>query len=124
MYFMVKHVHLTAITLSILLFVGRFVWSQFDSSILHKKWVKILPHVIDTILLASAGWLCLILSQYPFVNGWVTFKVLGLVSYILLGLLALKWAHTPAVRWAGFIGALVVLGMNAQVAMTKQPLFF
>ncbi len=123
MYIMAKHLHLTAVVLSILLFVIRFIWSQFDASILQKKWVKVVPHIIDTVLLASAIWLCVILSQYPFVQSWLTFKVLGVIAYILLGLVALKWASTAAGRWLGFFGALAVLMATAMVAVTKQPLF-
>ncbi|GGW76011.1 SirB2 family protein [Alteromonas halophila] len=123
MYMMAKHLHLTAVVLSILLFILRFIWSQFDASILQKKWVKVLPHIIDTVLLASAIWLCIILSQYPFVQSWLTFKVLGVIAYILLGLVALKWAKSTPGRWIGFVAALAVLTATAMVAVTKQPLF-
>lgn len=123
MYMMAKHLHLTAVGLSILLFILRFVWSQFAPAILQKKWLKIVPHIVDTVLLASAIWLCIILSQYPFVQSWLTFKVFGVIAYILLGLVALKWAKSTIGRWAAFIGALVVLMATAMVAVTKQPLF-
>ncbi|NDV91047.1 invasion protein [Alteromonas sp. 345S023] len=123
MYMMAKHLHLTAVGLSILLFIFRFIWSQFDASILSKKWVKVVPHIVDTVLLASAIWLCVILSQYPIVNAWLTFKVIGVVGYIVLGLFALKKAKTPVSRWAFFIAALAVLMATAMVAVTKQPLF-
>ncbi|MEG3768137.1 SirB2 family protein [Alteromonas sp. 14N.309.X.WAT.G.H12] len=124
MYMMFKHIHLTAIALSVFLFVLRFIWSQFSPSVLEKKWLKITPHIVDTILLLSALCLCVILNQYPFVQGWLTFKVVGLVAYILLGLFALKWARNAPLKWIGFIGALTWLGLIAKVAVTKQPLFF
>ncbi|AFT77968.1 Invasion gene expression up-regulator SirB [Alteromonas macleodii str. 'Black Sea 11'] len=123
MYMMAKHLHMTAVGLSILLFVFRFIWSQFDASVLSKKWVKILPHIVDTVLLASAIWLCVILSQYPFVNAWLTFKVVGVVLYIVFGLFALKKAKTTMGKWSFFVAALAVLMATAMVAVTKQPLF-
>ncbi len=123
MYMMAKHLHLTAVGLSILFFVFRFIWSQFDATALNKKWVKILPHIIDTVLLASAIWLCVILSQYPFVNAWLTFKVIGVVLYIVFGLFALKKAKTKLSKWGFFVAALLVLMATAMVAVTKQPLF-
>ena len=123
MYMMAKHLHLTAVGLSILFFVFRFIWSQFDATALSKKWVKILPHIIDTVLLASAIWLCFILSQYPFVNAWLTFKVIGVVLYIVFGLFALKKAKTKLSKWGFFVAALAVLMATAMVAVTKQPLF-
>ena len=123
MYMMSKHLHLTAVGLSILFFIFRFIWSQFDSTALNKKWVKILPHIIDTILLASAIWLCFILSQYPIVNAWLTYKVIGVIGYIVLGLMALKKAKTSGGKWVAFVAALGVLMTTAMVAVTKQPLF-
>ncbi len=123
MYMMAKHLHLTAVGLSILFFIFRFVWSQLDANALSKKWVKILPHIIDTALLGSAVWLCIILSQYPFVNAWLTFKVIGVILYIVFGLFALKKAKTTLSKWAFFIAAIGVLMATAMVAVTKQPLF-
>ena len=123
MYMMAKHLHMTAVGLSILLFIFRFIWSQFDASVLSKKWVKIFPHIVDTVLLASAIWLCVILSQYPFVNAWLTFKVVGVVLYIVFGLFALKKAKTTMGKWSFFVAALAVLMATAMVAVTKQPLF-
>ena len=123
MYMMAKHLHLTAVGLSILFFIFRFVWSQLDANALSKKWVKILPHIIDTVLLGSAVWLCIILSQYPFVNAWLTFKVIGVILYIVCGLFALKKAKTTLSKWAFFIAAIGVLMATAMVAVTKQPLF-
>ncbi|WP_408609404.1 SirB2 family protein [Alteromonas pelagimontana] len=121
---MAKHLHLTAVGLSIFLFVLRFMWAQFNPAILQKKWAKVVPHIIDTVLLASAIWLCFLLSQYPLVTGWLTFKLIGVVLYIVLGLFALKKAKTAQGRWLCFIAALVVLASTAHVAFTKQPLFF
>lgn len=124
MYVMAKHLHLTAIGISVFLFIFRFILSQFNSDMLQKKWLKVLPHVVDTVLLASAVWLCVILGQYPIAQGWLTFKVIGLIAYILMGMFALKWGRNAPMRWIGFVGALVWIGLIAKVAVTKQPLFF
>lgn len=122
MYMMAKHLHMTAVGMSVLLFVFRFIYGQMNPSFLQKKWVKVVPHIIDTVLLGSAIWLCVILSQYPIVNSWLTAKVIGVIGYILFGLLALK-SETPVKKWGGFAGALIVLGVTAKVAITKQVFF-
>ena len=122
MYMMAKHLHMTAVGISVLLFVFRFIYGQMNPSFLQKKWVKVVPHIIDTVLLGSAIWLCVILSQYPIVNGWLTAKVIGVIGYILFGLLALK-SENPVKKWGGFAGALIVLGVTAKVAITKQVFF-
>ena len=47
MYMMAKHLHLTAVGLSILFFIFRFIWSQLDDNALSKKWVKIVGHELE-----------------------------------------------------------------------------
>jgi uncharacterized membrane protein SirB2 len=124
MYMMMKHLHITAVVLSVLLFVLRFIWLQMDAQVMQRKWVKIVPHIIDTVLLASAITLCILLAQYPFVHGWVTAKVLGVIAYILLGFGALKWAKSKGMQWGTFVLALATIVFTFKVAISKQPLFF
>lgn len=124
MYAAVKHIHLSVIVISVLLFVLRFIWTVSQSQMMEKKWVKILPHVVDTVLLLSALTLCVLLSQYPFVDAWLTEKVLGLVMYIFMGTIALKIGKTGFMRTVGFVGALSWLAFIAVIAVTKQPLLF
>lgn len=124
MYAAVKHIHLTAIALSVLLFLLRFLWTIRGSQMLHKKWVKVLPHIVDTLLLVSAATLCVLVSQYPFVTPWVTEKLLGLLMYLFMVTLALKIAKTGFMRAVGLVGALSWLAFTALVAISKQPILF
>jgi uncharacterized membrane protein SirB2 len=79
---MAKHIHLTAVALSILLFVFRFILIQVGSDVANKKVFKIVPHIAYTVLVLSAAWLCVILSQYPFQTAWVTYKLVGFTAYV------------------------------------------
>lgn len=124
MYSALKHLHLTAIALSFSLFLLRGWWMATDSSQLQKRWVRIVPHVIDTVLLASAIGLTLILSQYPFVNSWLTAKVIGLVVYILLGSIALKYGSTKRIRLLAWLAAAAVFAYIVSVALSHSPLGF
>lgn len=124
MYAAVKHIHLTAIALSLLLFLLRFMWTVRGSHMLEKKWVKVLPHIVDSFLLLSAATLCILLSQYPFVTPWVTEKLLGLLMYLFMVILALKLAKTGFMRAVGLVGALSWLAFTALVAISKQPILF
>jgi uncharacterized membrane protein SirB2 len=123
-YLALKHLHLTAVVLSVALFVLRGLWMLADSAQLQRRWVRIVPHLIDTVLLVSAIALTLILQQYPFVNGWLTAKVLALIAYILLGSIALKRGPTKPIRAAAWVAALTVVGYIASVAVTRNPLGF
>ncbi|AEE22675.1 SirB2 family protein [Paraglaciecola chathamensis] len=124
MYTAVKHIHLTCIALSVLLFIMRFIWTMTQSSMLQKKWVKITPHIVDTLLILSAATLCVLISQYPFVTPWVTEKLVGLFMYVFMVALALKMARTNFMRVIGFIGALSWIAFTALVAISKQPILF
>lgn len=124
MYELVKHTHLTAIALSVLLFLFRFVLTVKQSTMLQKKWLKILPHIVDTLLLVCAATLCVFLKQYPFVDAWVTEKLLALLMYIFMVTLALKIAPNGLIRGIGLVGALSWIAYAGVVAVTKQPILF
>ena len=124
MYMMLKHTHLTAIALSVLFFIVRYIWVMTDSAMMQKKLVKVAPHVIDTVLLSSAIGLCIVLSQYPFSVAWLTEKVIGLVLYIFFGLFALKFGKTKLQKTVAFGLALGVIALMGKLAVSKQPWLF
>ncbi|TDF42303.1 invasion protein [Alteromonadaceae bacterium M269] len=121
MYAAIKHLHLTAVALSVLLLVLRFIWLQRSSDMLQKKWVKIVPHAIDTVLLLSAATLCVLIAQYPFVHGWITEKFIAVIIYIFMGFVALKIGKTKRTQWIGFVGAIFWLAVIGKLAVLKQP---
>ena len=119
-YMALKHIHLTTIAITFVLFSLRAFWMLMESPQLHKKWVKIVPHINDTILLLSAIGLAIMLHQYPFQAGWVTAKVLGLIAYIVLGTIALKRGRTKAIRVTAMVAAYLVFFYIIKVALTKM----
>jgi uncharacterized membrane protein SirB2 len=121
-YFALKHLHVTFALLSGLLFLVRGIWMLSGSPRLQQRWVKIVPHIVDTLLLASAIGLAVWSTQYPGQASWLTAKVVGLVAYIVLGTIALKRGRTQGVRSAAFFGALACFAYIVAVAVTKNPL--
>ena len=117
-----KHIHMTFAGLSFLGFVIRGYWMISGSNLLHKKPVKILPHIIDTILLLSAAVLVVLTGLYPLAVDFVTLKLLLLVAYIILGTFALKRGKTKAIKVASFVAALVIFLSIFAVAM-HTPVF-
>ena len=89
-YLLLKHLHVTCVVISITGFFLRGIWMLRDSPLLDRLWVRVVPHVNDTLLLVAAVGLSIVQQQYPFVHGWVTAKVLGLLGYIGFGLFALR----------------------------------
>jgi uncharacterized membrane protein SirB2 len=124
MYTGLKHLHMLCAVISITGFTLRGAWMLGDSAMLQKKWVKIAPHIVDTILLATAFAMAYQISLYPFTSGWLTAKFLGLLVYIALGMIALKRGKTKSVRATAFFAAIAVFAYITVVARTKNPLFF
>lgn len=83
--------------------------------------VRILAYAVDTLLLAAAVALTTVVRQYPFVDGWLTAKVLLLVPYILLGYRALR-GPALAGRLACLVGAAAVFLFIIGIARTHHPL--
>jgi uncharacterized membrane protein SirB2 len=119
-----KAIHMIAISLTIAGFLLRGAWMLRDSPLLHSKPARILPHINDTVLLLSALWTAAILGQYPFVNMWLTAKVLGTLAYIVVGAVALTYGPTKKIRVRAFIAAILCFGYVVAVAATKNPLLF
>jgi uncharacterized membrane protein SirB2 len=118
-YAAIKHVHMAAAGISLALFVLRGAWRFTSPGRLAAGWVRIVPHVVDTVLLASALWLAWQLGTGA--APWIVAKVAALVVYIALGTVALKRGRTAAIRAGAFFAALATFGYIVSVAMTKSP---
>jgi uncharacterized membrane protein SirB2 len=121
MYTALKTIHVSSVALSIGLLVVRLFWVYTAPARLARRWVRVVPHAIDTLLLASAIGLTTVLHQYPFVNAWLTAKVFALIGYIVCGNVALKRARTQFERSLASVGALVCVAYIIAVALTHDP---
>ena len=123
LYTSMKHIHLLAIALSVLFLTVRYILIMMDSSLLQKKFFKVTPHIVDTILLASGISLIFITGFIPFTaaGAWLTEKITCVLVYIALGFVALKLGRTKLIRSVAFFGALGWLYWAAHLAMTKVP---
>jgi len=115
-----KLTHVTCVVLSYAGFFLRGMWMIRDSRMLERRWVRVLPHVVDTALLASAIALSMMLKQYPLVEPWLTAKVAGLLLYIVLGMVALNYGTTRRIRTGAWIMAQAVFLYIVAVALTRN----
>ncbi len=123
-YLLLKTVHITLATLSGALFLLRGAWMLAGSPALARRWVRTAPHMIDSLLLASALWLAFWSQQSPTSSPWLAAKLVALVAYILLGSIALKYGKTILQRAAAFGAAVLCFGYIVMAAITKNPTFF
>lgn len=119
-YLAVKHLHITCAVLSGSFFMLRGLWMLGDSPLLQRRWVRVLPHGIDTLLLASALVMVFWSGQYPLAQSWLTAKVLALLAYIVLGSIALKRGKTKGARAFAGLAALAALAYIVAVALTRN----
>lgn len=120
-YLVLKCLHVTCVALSGSGFVLRGFWMLTDSPQLARRWVRIVPHGVDALLLASAILLAVWSRQYPLAQDWLTAKVVGLLVYIGFGSVALRRGRSKPVRAAAWCAALLTFGYIVSVALARDP---
>jgi uncharacterized membrane protein SirB2 len=121
-YTFVKYIHVSCVALSYAGFFARGVLMIRAAPLLQARWVRVVPHVVDTALLASAIALSAMSRQYPFVEPWLTAKVVALVIYIVLGMVALRRGRTLRNRIAAWVAAQLAFLYMLVVALTESVL--
>ncbi|MBI5612544.1 MAG: SirB2 family protein [Gammaproteobacteria bacterium] len=119
-----KLVHVGCAAISLAGFTARGLGMLRGSAWRRRRWVRIAPHVVDTLLLLSAIGLMVATGQYPFVHAWLTAKLLALIGYIVLGSLALNYGPTRTLRLGAWLAALAVFGYIVAVAVTRRVVPF
>lgn len=117
-----RFVHIACVTASGSLFALRGLLAQGGLAAANHIALRALSWAIDSCLLAAALLLVAVVHQYPFVDAWLTAKVLLLLAYMVLGSLALRRARTPGVRLLAYVAALAVFLCIVAVAHWKDPL--
>lgn len=117
----IRLLHIGCVAFSGTLFTVRGAMRIADIGVANHWTLRWASYTVDSLLLLAAMLLTLIVHQYPFVNGWLTTKVLLLPLYIALGLIALKHARTPAGRLAAYLAALLTFGVIFGVAVEHAP---
>jgi uncharacterized membrane protein SirB2 len=119
-----KLIHITCAFLSIAGFTLRGYWMLVDNPLLQRRPTKVLPHVIDSLLLGSAIGMLVVWRVSPLQLDWLSAKIVALLLYIGLGMVALRFGNSRKVKVGSFLLALLVAGYIISVAYTKTPLGF
>lgn len=118
-YLTIKYLHIAAAALSILFFALRAYWSVAGSATLQARFVRIAPHVIDTVLLACGILLALVIGP---TQPWILAKLVGVILYIGVGTLAIKRGKTPGKRAVAAIIAALIFFYIVGIALNHNPL--
>jgi uncharacterized membrane protein SirB2 len=119
-----KFIHVSCAFISIAGFGLRGYLMMSDNPLLQHRVVRRLPHVIDTLLLLSAIMLLVVWRLSPLETPWLGAKVIALLVYIGLGMVALRFGRSKGIRVGAWLLALITAGYIVSVAYSKNPLGF
>ncbi|MEH6589376.1 MAG: SirB2 family protein [Halioglobus sp.] len=116
-----KTLHVTCAFLSFMGFALRGYWMLTNKPWIKHRLTRILPHTVDAVLLASAVAMLYLWQLSPTTAPWLMAKILALLVYIALGMIALRFGKTKTVRASAYTSALLTICYIVSVAFTKSP---
>lgn len=119
---LLKIIHISTVIITISLFSIRGLGLFMNAGFMRQKWVKIVPHINDTVLLVTGIWMAVLIQQYPLVHHWLTAKLVALLVYIGFGLMVFRFATTRRERMAYWLAAILVFVYMVSVALYHHPL--
>ncbi len=122
MYLIIKNIHVTFATLTIVGFVLRGYWRISGSNLHQHRAMKIVPHTVDALFLATGIWLVMMLNINPLQHPWLLAKFAAIFAYVGLGMIAFRFGHTPQIRSLAFVGAIASFAFVVGAALSKSPL--
>ena len=111
-YLAVKHTHMLFAVLSIILFYVRSFSRLKTGALAKNKVVFIGSHSIDTLLLISAVALIVMAGFNPLEQSWLLEKIILVVTYIVLGVVAAKQSANSAKLVLLAITTLILLAIG------------
>lgn len=118
----IKAIHVACAVLTLTGFVLRGIWAWRESPWLRQPATRVLPHVVDAMLLVS-GLAMLLTWHGATVQPWLAAKLIGVVAYIGCGFVALRPGRPLPVRAAAFAAALLIFLWIVSVARTRTIVF-
>ena len=126
-YVALKVVHVSAVTVSFCGFVARGIGVLRGAPWVRHRATRRVADLVDTVLLLSAIGMLAVIQVWPWELPWLRAKIVGLVGYIALGVVALRptraesRARPMRIRALCWVAALLVFGYIVSVAVTKSP---
>jgi uncharacterized membrane protein SirB2 len=87
------------------------------SALLQRRWVRILPHVVDTVLLTCGVILAAVIGPN---QPWILTKIVLLIAYIGVGTIAIKRGRTTRGKLTAALIAVAIFAYIVGVAITKN----
>ncbi|MEM7610449.1 MAG: SirB2 family protein [Pseudomonadota bacterium] len=120
-YTALKNLHILLAAVTLTGFILRGYWALSSSPLRQQRWVRVVPHVIDTVFLLAGVAMVLQLAINPIMTPWLLAKIGGLLGYIVLGSIALRRGRTRRQRLLALLGAVSCFVYIVGVAVHKTP---
>jgi len=120
-YAWLKSAHRLLALISLSGFILRWCWRQWSLRSFQTHLTKSLPHVVDTLFLFSGltlAWQATLLLHPP---TWLLAKVIGLLGYIILGMVAMRSTVRSLRSILAFVAASLCFLWIVSVAILKSP---
>ena len=117
----IRSIHILAVMLSGSFFAVRGALALAGQSWPYHAASRWSSWIIDTVLLTAAAMLFSMLPGVVFANGWLTVKIVLVVIYILLGILAMRRTSRRSARTLCYVLALCVFGTVISIARAHHP---
>lgn len=115
-----KTIHIFCAAMTLASFMLRGYWMLRNSALLQHRLSRVLPHVIDTVLLLTGLTMAVSIYGAFYTQTWLLGKLAAVVVYIALGAIALHSGQTKAIRAAALFFALGVFAYIVLVAHTHS----
>jgi uncharacterized membrane protein SirB2 len=126
-YIALKVLHISAVTVSFCGFVTRGVGVLQGAPWVKHRATRRVADLVDTVLLLSGVGMLVVMHAWPWEPPWLRAKIVGLVVYVALGIVALRATRPGSrprpmrIRLVCWVGALLVFGYIVSVALVKSP---
>lgn len=117
---LIKLIHISCVALSLAGFTLRSGLMLIRSPLLRRRWMRTIPHLVDSILFFSGLWMAWNLHQYPGTTPWLTAKLTALIAYVIFGAMALR-GRTRRRRYLSLLAAYGCFFYMVSVALTRNP---
>ena len=122
LYEFLKLGHVSCVVISGSLFIYRYVSLRMHPDEPQHKALKVLPHINDTVLLASAIGMLVLTGLNPFTTPWLLAKILALVAYIVIAAICMRSVPGSRRQAVSFVAAISVFSYILLVGISKQVL--
>jgi len=123
-YAILKLAHITCVAISGALFVYRYARLRMRPEQPLAKALKVLPHINDTVLLACAIGMLVLVRLNPLTTPWLLAKIVALIAYILLGAICMRSLPRSRRQTTSFLAAISVFAYILLVALSKHVIPF